>query len=195
MAVIVGNSQVPSLPELCPRDDHSPLGAPCALANEETVLRAVRDAGDLVFDGLGAARLAPMSWSTADLRAKLENKTQIERCASVLRSITQAHICSYRLEKLTKTLDWKDDPVKGEASVAKLRSLKDGKARRMFCVFADPIDDALDQCPTHAGITKTKPHPIDPREQIDWLLIRTVLSDVFIVQHCSGNVVHNSLVS
>ena len=81
---------------------------------------------------------------------------------------------------------WAHDPVLARAKTSALRDLRDDRGRREACVHADPIQDHLGRCATHAYVRHAHRVP-DKKEVMNWAVFRAKVATEFSdVRHVSG---------
>ena len=164
----------------CPAERDVPLGAPGPVDDAERVLRFVPVSAWLVWDPQGRPRLAPAAFPREELRG------DGDKSVSVLRDKTPKVEVVRRAAARNREPTWGQDPVTACAPVQLLRQIQDNMQRREVCVNADPVEDALGFCPTHASVLRACP-PLDMAQRLAWTVIRTKLADQFTeVAHCSG---------
>ena len=147
--------------ERCPCDgeDDCPAGAPGRVADGEIVIRFVPKRDDLEWNEDGEAFLRPTIFSHDELERKRS------KSASLLRDdLTQPDEVARRARERGRNGTWPTDPVLARALTSELRAYCDPTGRREACVHADPLEDQLGFCPTHAFVRRADP-PIDPEQR------------------------------
>jgi hypothetical protein len=173
-----------SVPEPCPCEDNPPATAPGRVGDDEWLVRFVSDRSHVGRDDEGNYFIVPAGVPKDDLR---------QHNGRSFSTVRETHIDKgemiTRAAAVTKTEEWKADPVLGRATATALRSIRDMAQRREVCVNADPTtaeNDWLGPCAAHASIVRSTP-PLDENDRLAWLILRTKVGECFdSIRHSSA---------
>jgi hypothetical protein len=173
-----------SVPEPCPCEDTPPASAPGRVGDDECLVRFISDRHHVGRDDEGNYFIVSAGVPKDDLRQYNDwsfstvRESHIDKGEMIIRAVA-----------VTKTQEWKADPVLGRSTATALRSVRDKAQRREVCVNADPTtseNDKLGPCAAHASIVRSTP-PLDENDRLAWLTLRTKVGECFDhIRHNSG---------
>ncbi len=166
----------------CPGERDCPDGAPGAVGDNETVIRFIPISEQL--DAVDQGFTVNCKVFTKD---ELAYKDKNRKSASLLSDeLTARDVVCLRAKDRNREDGWAHDPVLARAKTSALRDLRDDRGRREACVHADPTNDHLGRCATHAYVRHAHRVP-DKKDVMNWAVFRAkVATDFSDVRHVSG---------
>ncbi len=175
----------PQNPPCCPGEGDCPAGAPCAVGNEETVIRFIPDEKWLTWVD-GVAFVSRSAFPETELKSKNPLKSS---CSLGRPDKMNPDEVFRRARRRNRREDWSEKPVLAKALVSDLREICDRDQTRQACVYADPIpksDDPNEEFAAHALIRRGDPIPGLDRKMDMAVFRRTIASHFDTVTHHDG---------